>query len=371
MMAYKFSAEQATTVVRDVVWQVGRTGALTPTAILEPVKVAGAIISRSTLHNFDEIKRLDLRLQDTVIIERSGDVIPKVISVLTKLRTGKEKIITPPEKCPMCEGEVVRGDGEVAFRCRNRRCYAVKLRQIIHFVSKGAADLDGLGPKLIEQFLIAGLIKDAVDLYFLKKEDLLSLERFAEKKADNVISVINSRRELPLSRLIYALGIRHVGEETAQLLAATISPRLPKKSTSTPKELLAVFQKLTSEELEALPDVGLVVARSIVNFWRLETEIELIAKLETAGVTVIKEQSGSAKSGPLEGKSFVLTGSLTSLTRPEAKDKIKALGGKVKDSVVLGLDYLVVGDEPGGKLAKAKKLGVEILLETDFLKMIS
>lgn len=371
MMAYKFSAEQATTVVRDVVWQVGRTGALTPTAILEPVKVAGAIISRSTLHNFDEIKRLDLRLQDTVIIERSGDVIPKVISVLTKLRTGKEKIITPPEKCPMCEGEVVRGDGEVAFRCRNRRCYAVKLRQIIHFVSKGAADLDGLGPKLIEQFLIAGLIKDAADLYFLKKEDLLSLERFAEKKADNVISVINSRRELPLSRLIYALGIRHVGEETAQLLAATISPRLPKKSTSTPKELLAVFQKLTSEELEALPDVGLVVARSIVNFWRLETEIELIAKLETAGVTVIKEQSGSAKSGPLEGKSFVLTGSLTSLTRPEAKDKIKALGGKVKDSVVLGLDYLVVGDEPGGKLAKAKKLGVKILLETDFLKMIS
>lgn len=370
MMAYKFSAEQATTRVKEVVWQVGRTGALTPTAILEPVKVGGAVIGRSTLHNFDEIKRLDLRLFDTVIIERSGDVIPKVISVLTKLRTGKEKIITAPSKCPMCAGEVIKASGEVAFRCRNRRCYAVKLRQIIHFVSKGAADLDGLGPKLIEQFLTAGLIKDAADLYLLKKEDLLSLERFAEKKADNVISVINSRRELPLSRLIYALGIRHVGEETAQLLADTISPRLSQHEQNTPQELLTVFKSLSKEELEALPDVGAVVARSIEEFWQTGAGPELVSKLELCGVTIVREKKINIEGGPLNGQSFVLTGSLSSLTRPEAKDKIKALGGRVKDSVVSDLDYLVVGDDPGSKLAKAKKLGVKILAEEDFLKMI-
>jgi DNA ligase (NAD+) len=218
MMAYKFSAEQATTKVLDVVWQVGRTGTLTPTAILEPVKVGGAIISRSTLHNFDEINRLGLRLSDTVIIERAGDVIPKIVKVLEKLRMAGAQKIEAPKVCPICGRKVIKIKGEVAYRCPNRRCYAVNLRQISHFVSKGAANLEGLGPKLIEQFLTSGLIKDAADLYNLKKSDLLSLNRYGERKADKIKTMIDSHREIGLARFIYGLGIRHVGEEMASNL---------------------------------------------------------------------------------------------------------------------------------------------------------
>ena len=363
MMAYKFSAEQATTRVNKVVWQVGRTGALTPTAILEPVKVGGAMIGRSTLHNFDEIKRLDLRLGDTVIIERSGDVIPKVISVLKNLRSGREKKIDFPQECPMCGGQVKRVGDEVAYRCLNKKCYAVNLRQVIHFVSKGAADLDGLGPKLIEQFLTAGLIKDAADLYVLKKSDLLSLERFAEKKADNVIAMIASRRTLDLTRFIYGLGIRHVGEETAQLLASKLKAK-------SPTELIVSFQKFSREELEKLEDVGPIVAQSIYDFWHGESGLELIKKFEKNGVQLSSARLAISKNAKLAGQSFVLTGTLASLTRVQAKDKIKALGGKIKDSVVKDLDYLIVGAEPGSKYTKAKQLGVKILEEKEFLKLL-
>ncbi|MFZ4631725.1 MAG: NAD-dependent DNA ligase LigA [Patescibacteria group bacterium] len=373
MMAYKFSAEQATTKINDIVWQVGRTGALTPTAILEPIKVGGAIIGRSTLHNFDEIERLDLRLGDTVIIERSGDVIPKVISVLKNLRNGKEKKISPPSECPMCSGKVERSGDEVAYRCRNKKCYAVNLRQIIHFVSKGAADLEGLGPKLIEQFLTEGLIKDAADLYKIKKEDLLSLERFAEKKADNVIAMIASRKVLDLARFIYGLGIRHVGEESAELLAEKISPELLKKSKSISiSDLITVFKKLDLEELEKLEDIGPVVSKSIYEFWNSEHNLEFLNKFIESGVSLTykKVNSSEAKNLKLAGKTFVLTGSLSSLTRDEAKDRIKLLGGKMKDSVVKDLDYLVVGEAPGSKYEKAKKLGIEILDEEEFLKIV-
>ncbi|MDP2944117.1 MAG: NAD-dependent DNA ligase LigA, partial [bacterium] len=247
MMAYKFSAAQATTKINGVVWQIGRTGALTPIALLEPVKVGGVTIGRSTLHNFDEIGRLDLRLGDTVIIERSGDVIPKVVEVLKNLRSGKEKKIAAPKECPICGGRVIKVEGEVAYRCGNSRCYAVNLRRITHFVSKGAADIEGLGPKLIEQFITSGLIKDAADLYALKKPDLLSLDRFAEKKADNVIRTIASRRTLALDRFIYGLGIRHVGEETAGLLAEKITEKIAadekgKTLSLSIKKLIKYFQ---------------------------------------------------------------------------------------------------------------------------------
>jgi DNA ligase (NAD+) len=215
MMAYKFSAEQATTKVNDIVWQVGRTGVLTPTAILEPVAVAGATISRSTLHNFDEIKRLGLKIGDTVIIERAGDVIPKVAGVLPNLRDGSERNVYPPAVCPRCGGPVKQTPGEVAFRCSNKRCFARSLRQLIHFVSKDAVDIQGFGQKLVEQFLVEGLIKDAADIYSLKKSDLLSLPGFADKKADNILAAAASHKRIPLNRFIFALGIRHVGQEFA------------------------------------------------------------------------------------------------------------------------------------------------------------
>ncbi|MFA5184066.1 MAG: NAD-dependent DNA ligase LigA [Patescibacteria group bacterium] len=367
MMAYKFSAEQATTRVRDVVWQIGRTGALTPTAILEPVRVGGALISRSTLHNFDEIKRLDLRINDTVIIERSGDVIPKVIQVLKNLRSGREQKILPPAKCPMCGGRVVKAASEVAYRCANKRCYAVNLRQIIHFVSKGAADLEGLGPKLIEQFLTEGLIKDAADLYDLRKEDLLSLERFAEKKADNVIAMVDSRRRLAPERFIYGLGIRHIGEETAALLAG----QLPTGSLKI-KDLIKYFQSLSAADLEKLEDVGPIVAASIAAFWRDEGNLKLLEKFSAYGVRLIPAAGPAVMEGSqsLAGQIFVLTGTLSGLTREEAKDRIKILGGKVKESVTRETSYVVLGAEPGSKYEVAKKLGIKILKEEEFLKII-
>jgi DNA ligase (NAD+) len=375
MMAYKFSAEQATTKILDIVWQVGRTGALTPTAVLEPVKVGGAVISRSTLHNFDEIKRLDLRLGDTVIIERSGDVIPKVMEVLKNLRSGQEKKVAPPELCPMCGGRVIQVDGEVAYRCSNKRCYAVNLRQIIHFVSKGAADLEGLGPKLIEQFLTAGLIKNAADLYAIKKEELLSLERFAEKKADNVIEMINSRRILDLAKFIYGLGIRHVGEETAATLAGELRrsaelKRLEKGGEFEVRLLIKAVQSWSREELEQLADIGPIVATSIVKFFNNKNDIIVLEKFETNGVHLALTVAKSAVSQKLSGQSFVLTGTLSSLTREEAKDKIKTLGGKIKESVSKDTSYVVVGSEPDSKYETAKKLGIKILSEEDLLQLI-
>lgn len=370
MMAYKFSAEQATTRVNDVIWQVGRTGALTPTAVLEPVKVGGATISRSTLHNFDEIGRLDLKIGDTVIIERSGDVIPKVVEVLKNLRNGKEKKILAPAKCPMCGGRIIKEAGEVAYRCANKRCYAINLRQIIHFVSKNAADLEGLGPKLIEQFLTEGLIKDAADLYALKESELLSLERFAEKKADNVLAMIEARRVLETARFIYALGIRHVGEETAELLAS----QLP-KGVKDISELVKYFQGRSVEDLEKLSDVGPIVAKSIGDFWSEAANLKLLEKFRRYGVKLRAPKSpagGVGKSGfsPLAGQIFVLTGTLVGLTRAAAKDKIKALGGAAKETVTRETTYVVAGAEPGSKLAKARKLGIKVLAEEEFLKLL-
>lgn len=377
MMAYKFSAEQATTKVSEVVWQVGRTGALTPTAILEPVKVGGAVISRSTLHNFDEINRLDLRLGDTIIIERSGDVIPKVISVLKDLRNGREQKIKVPAECPICGGRVEKFKDEVAYRCVNKNCYAVNLRRITHFVSKGAADIDGLGPKLIEQFLSTALIKDAADLYGLEKSALLSLERFAEKKADNVIKIIATRKNLDLARFIYGLGIRHIGEESAQVLAGLAVRKLEGSSRSASlepilrvTELVKIFQKISLEELEAINDIGPTVSRSFYDYWHYEHNLELLNKFAAYGVKLVLPIINSARVTKLTDKSFVLTGSLDSLTRDEAKDRIRLAGGKVRESVSRDLDYLVSGAAPGSKYEKAKKLGIKIINEEEFLKLL-
>lgn len=369
MMAYKFSAEQVSTRVLDVTWQVGRTGTLTPIAILEPVKVGGAVVSRSTLHNFDEIERLGLMVGDTIILERSGDVIPKVISVLNKLRTGLEKKVKIPVLCPICEGKVEKLAGEVAYRCLNKKCYAVNLRKISHFASKSALDLEGMGPKVIEQLLSSGLIKDTADLYSLKKEDLLILERFGEKKADNIIKTIALKKEIPLAKFIYSLGIRHVGEETAELLAKEISVNSLNKKISVTK-VINFFQTKDEKYFFQLEDIGPVVSQSIISFWQDEHNLKILNKFVSIGVRLIVESvEAGVINKALEGKTFVVTGSLSGLTRQEVKDKIKKAGGKILSDVSVKTDYLLLGSEPGSKYEKAKKLGVKIISEEEFLKL--
>lgn len=395
-IAYKFSAEQGTTRIKEVVWQVGRTGILTPTAVLEPVKLGGAIISRATLHNMDEIRRLDIMINDTIILERAGDVIPKVVSVLKNLRTGDEQKICTPKKCPMCNSEVIKVGEEVAYRCSNNRCYAVNLRQITHFVSKNAIDIENLGPKVVEQLINSGLISDLADLYFIKKDDLLLLERFAEKSADNLISSLNEKRKLDLARFIYALGIRHVGEESAQVLADYVfgfdssllvipgeslrsngegreSQEDSDKIEISIKELVNIFKNLEAEKFSELNDFGPKVSQSIVDYFQDEHNLKILKKLDKAGLRLIIKNpanSQSEQNSKIFGQTFVITGTLNSLTRESAKAKIKELGAKVLPAVSGKLDFLVVGDNPGSKLDKAKELGVKILSEEDFLKLI-
>ena len=388
MMAYKFVAEQATTVVEDVVWQVGRTGVLTPIAQLKPVSVYGVTISRATLHNMDEIKRLGLKTGDTVIIERAGDVIPKVVKVLPKLRQGREKEIKPPSKCPNCRGVVIKVGEEVAYRCANKNCYAIQLRNLIHWASKNAMDIDGLGPKIIEQLMKEGLVKDISDFYQLTALDLKPLERFADKSAENLIAAITAQKQVDLARFIYSLGIRHVGEETAMLLAKQfpISPPalLPPASAGEAKragnfqfpnkkikvsQLAEYCRNLTFEELQKLPDIGPVVAKSIYDWFHNKNNLALLGRLEKVGVRVNSVKL-TAVNQKLAGKVFVLTGTLKSLTRGQAKAKIRELGGDISSAVSQKTDLVVAGEEPGSKYEKAKKLGVKIIGEGEFIKMI-
>ncbi len=365
-MAFKFSAEQGTTIVKDIVWQVGRTGVLTPKAILEPVRLSGAIISRATLHNMDEIRRLDLMKNDTVILERSGDVIPKIISVLKNLRSGNEQKISTPTKCPNCESSLIKAEGEVAYRCTNPRCYAVNLRQIIHFVSKPALDIENLGPKVVEQLLNESLIFDLADIYNLKREDLIVLERFAEKSADNLILAINNRRQINLSRFLFALGIRHLGQESANSLALFLSKSLKKKTFST-SYLLEKIIKFTAEDFARIDDFGPVVSKSVEAFFKDKHNLKVLSKLERFGVLLKLDDYGE---NVLNSQSFLLSGSLNNLTREQAKAKIRELGGKNMSAVSKDLDYLILGENPGSKYDKAKELGIKILSEDDFLKMI-
>ena len=370
MMAFKFPAMQTTTIVKKVNWQVGRTGTLTPVAELEPVEVGGVTVSHATLHNFDEIRRLGLKVGDTVIIERAGDVIPKVIEVLPKMRTGIEKKINPPNKCPICGGAVAQVGEDVAWRCLNKNCYAVVLRSLIHFVAKGAADIEGLGKKIVEQLVQEGLVSDIADFYSLTEGDLKPLERFAEKKAQNIVESISARKVLDLSRLIYGLGIRHVGEETAITLSKKFISQLsiptPQLSVS---KIVKYFRGLAKEEIEKTEDIGPIVAESIYEWWHNPKNLAMLEKLENNGVA-LKTEARLASAGKLAGQSFVLTGTLAGLTRDEAKDKIRQLGGEVSESVSKKTDFVVAGVEAGSKREKALKLGVKILDEKEFLKML-
>ena len=364
MVAYKFPAEQATTVVEDIQIQVGRTGALTPVAHLRPVQVAGTTVSRATLHNEDEIARLDVRVGDTVVIQKAGDIIPDVVEVLPKMRSGKEKKITFPATCPACDSPVERKAGEAAHYCTNQDCFARTRENLYHFVSRKAYNIEGLGPKILDQLIEVGLIKDASDLFTLTEGDLRPLERFADKSAENLVASIAAAKTIELSRFIYALGIRHVGEETAHLLAEQIHTNFQLPTSN----FLDGMQQITVEQLESIDEIGPIVAQSIHDYFHNNKNIFFIERLFQNGVT-LKTFQLPTSNFQLQGLTFVLTGELEHLTRDQAKDTIRALGGKVTGSVSKKTDFVVAGANPGSKHAKALELGIEILDEKQFLKV--
>ena len=364
MMAYKFSAEQVTTVVRDVIWQVGRTGTLTPVATLDPVEVGGVVVSHSTLHNMDEINRLGLKIGDTVILERAGDVIPKVIKVLVELRVGSEVHIDSPKNCPICSSVVTKTKDQVAYKCTNSQCYAVNLRTLSHWASKSALDIEGLGPKIIELLTKNNLVSDISDFYRLKKGDLLSLEGFKEKAATNLLASINAKKSLPREKFLYALGIHHVGEETAILLSKKLNQEI-----CSIQDLAKEIQSLSQGSLSEIKDIGPKVAKSIHNWFHDDHNIKVIARLESLGIKLAQSNTKESLQ-KLNNQTFVITGTLNKLTREDAKDKIRKLGGSISPSISKKTDYLVAGGSAGSKLEKAKKLNIKILTEQEFENLL-
>jgi len=365
-IAYKFSAREATTKVLDIQIQIGRTGALTPVAIMEPVGIGGITVSRATLHNYDEIQRLGVKIGDTVSVSRAGDVIPQVNEVFKNLRTGKEKEFKMPNQCPMCDSPIKKDEGGVIYRCLNKNCFARSKENLYHFVSKPAFDIKGVGPKIIDRLLEENLIHDASDLFILKEGDLSVLERFGEKSATNIIKSINSKKSIELHRFIYSLGIIHVGEETAIALEKFISA---KKIINKPTELLSIMEKVSAEDLQEIPDIGPKVAESIYHWFQGEKNKKFINELESNGIVfkTIEKKSSNKK---LANLTFVLTGSLETMSRDEAKEKIRDLGGKISSDVSKETDYVIVGSEPGSKYDKAKELNIKILNEEELIKMI-
>ncbi|MCX6703018.1 MAG: NAD-dependent DNA ligase LigA [Candidatus Wolfebacteria bacterium] len=365
-IAYKFSPKEATTIVEDVRIQIGRTGTLTPVAILKPVQVGGITITHATLHNFDQIQRLGLKIGDTVIVSRAGDVIPQISKVLKEFRTGREKEISIPTHCPIDNSKIIK-EGAI-YRCSNPDCGARNREGLQHFVSRQAFDLRGLGPKIIDRFLDEGLISDAADIFELKAGDILALERFGEKSADNIIKEIESKKIISLPRFIYSLGILHVGEETAALLARNFQFPIYNFQIKI-GDFIKVFQNVSLEELRRIPDVGPKVAQSIYDWFRNEKNKKFLEKMEGAGIK-IEQPKLKARGSKLRAKVFVLTGTLESMSRDEVKERIRGLGGDISESVSQKTDYLVAGNEPGSKLEKAKKLGIKILTEKDFSGLI-
>jgi DNA ligase (NAD+) len=336
---------------------VGRTGAITPVAELLPVKCGGVTISSATLHNFDEVVRLGLKIGDRVVIERAGEVIPKVVKVVPGARTGAEKDVAPPKACPSCGAEVFRDEEEVAYRCVNPSCPVQFKRALLHFASRDAMNIEGFGESSTEQLVDKGLVKGFPDIYRLKKEDLLGLELFKDRKADNLLEQIAGSRQQPLSRLIYALGIRHIGEKNARVLAQHF-------------RTMAAFTAAGPEELARIPDIGPVIAGAVAEFFKSPATRAMVAELETLGLRMDEPERKPA-GGALEGKTFVFTGELKAMTRGEAQARVRELGGKETSSVSAKTSYVVAGSAPGSKYDKAKKLGVTILSEEEFLKLVS
>jgi DNA ligase (NAD+) len=355
-VAFKWPAEEVTTVLEDITVQIGRTGTLTPVAVLRPVEVAGSTVSRATLHNEDQIKLKDIRIGDTVVIRKAGDVIPEVVKPIKELRTGKEKVFVMPKVCPICGGKVVKIEGEVASRCSNKKCFTVQLRSMGHFVSKAAFDIDGLGPKILEQLMNVGLVKTPVDLFKLKEGDLEPLERFAEKSADNLVKSVEAQKKITLERFIYALGIPLVGVQTAIDIS--------KKFTSLKKLLMA-----HKDDFNQIYGIGDKVAESLRNYFSLVENKKFIEDLLAEGIET-SDYYSPVHTNKLNNQIFVVTGSLASLTRDDAHKKIVELGGKIGTAVTIHTNYLVAGADPGSKINKAEVLGIKILTEEEFLDMI-
>jgi DNA ligase (NAD+) len=355
-VAWKFPAQQEHTVVKDIIVSVGRTGALTPVALLEPVRVAGVEVSRATLHNEDEVKKKDIRIGDTVVIQRAGDVIPEVVKVIEAKRTGRETPFVMPDLCPVCGSKVERPEGEAVHRCTGLACPAQIKEHLAHFASKGAMDIDGLGYKFLEQMVDKGIIHDQADLYSLKKENLMNMDRMGDKLAQNLLAAIDKSRRPALANLIYALGIRNVGEHLATVLARNF------KSIGN-----LAGQKV--EDLTQVHEIGPIVAESIYNFFHNQKNLKVLEKLKKGGV-IFPEERTDIEETPLEGKTFVLTGGLDSMTRDEARKVIETLGGRVSSSVSKKTDFVVVGKDPGSKQTDAQRLGVKTLDEGEFKKMV-
>jgi DNA ligase (NAD+) len=346
-VAWKYSAEQATTKILEIRVNVGRTGALTPFAVMEPVSLAGTTVSRATLHNEDEIARKDIRIGDTVIVQKAGDIIPEVLESLPRLRTGKEKKFVMPKICPICGGPVLKPKGEAVARCSAKNCFAIEQEQIKHFVSRDAFNIEGMGEKIIEQLVQEGLISDSADIFMLNEGNLKPLERFAEKSAQNLISSIMLSTKITLNRYIYALGIRFVGAVTANDIANYFGS-------------LEAIKKASQSEIEAIEGVGPVAGKSVFMWFHDKKNLNLLDKLKAGGVEIEKPKRMSNK---LKGVTFVITGSLDTQSREEAEQKIREQGGKATSSVSESTTYLVVGENPGSKLQKAEKLGVKIIDE--------
>jgi len=354
-LAVKFAARQATTRVLDIITQVGRTGAITPVAVMEPVSISGVTVGRATLHNQDEIDRKDIRIGDTVVVQRAGDVIPEVVSVIREKRNGEEIPYRIPSVCPSCGSQVVRINGEAVSRCINLSCPGQLKERVKHFASKRAMDIDGLGDKLVEKLINEGLVRTVADLYHLSVSDLIFLERMAEKSAANCVAAIENSKERGLERVIYALGIRHVGEHLAQVLAEQYPT-------------LDDLMNASAAELMSIREIGPEVASSIVSFFGNESNRQVIDHLRLTGILL---SSRSRRKGTsLEEKTFVFTGTLSRYTRDEAKHLVESLGGKAVSSVSRQTDYLVAGLDPGSKIDKAKVLGVTILTEEEFEKLL-
>jgi DNA ligase (NAD+) len=400
-VAYKFPAEQATTVVEDVQVQVGRTGALTPVAHLRPVRIAGSTVSRATLHNFDEIARHGLRIGDTVVLQKAGDVIPEIVSVMENLRTGKERKISEPKTCPICGGPVGRqiivnkaklkaesskpeaGQESAALYCLNKDCYAAEKERLIHAVSKKGLDIPGLGEKIVEQLMDEGLVTDMADIFALQPGDLAPLERFAEKSAEKLSETIARAKRVPFAKFLFALGIRHVGEETADLITRSVIREFPISNFQFPnksqfsnfqiknlKDVAERFPVISKEEWMAIKGIGEKSAESLMEWFNEGKNQELFRRLEEEGVEIILPEVRATDALPLAGRSFVLTGELVSFTRDEAKAMIKEKGGAVSSSVSRKTDYVVAGENPGSKYDKAKELGVKILDEEGFKELL-
>ena len=355
--AYKYPPEQAETTLEDIDWRVGRTGVLTPTAVLTPVKLSGSVISRATLHNEDFIRAKDIRIGDRVVINKAGEIIPEVLRVVVEKRTGDEKEVEIPSVCPECGWRVERQGEEAAIRCTNPHCPALGREGLIHFVSRDAMNIDGCGPSVINALLDAGLVHDAADLYSLRKEDLLKLERMGEKSADNLLTALAESKKNELDKLLFALGIRHVGAKVARILATEFGS-------------MEKLQQAQPEELAQIRDIGDKIAESAVTWLNVPANIDLVERLAAAGLTMTFTPPASQEDNPFFGKTLVFTGTMPTLGRAEAKTMAQDVGAKVSGSVSKKTDYVIAGAEAGSKLEKAQQLGVTVIDEAEFLRML-